>query len=57
MQIKYEYEIRTKDSNSYLERAFVRDDARTIKNQWKDAGFDVKIVQRKYVLTEQKEIR
>ena len=57
MQIKYEYEIRTKDSNSYLERAFVRDDARTIKNQWKDAGFNVKIVQRKYVLTEQKEIR
>lgn len=57
MKTKYEYEIRTKDADKYLERAFVRDDARFIKNQWKDAGFDVKIVQRKYVLTEVKEVR
>lgn len=57
MKTKYEYEIRTKDADKYLERAFVRDDARFIKNQWKDAGFDVKIVQRKYVLTEIKEVR
>ena len=57
MKTKYEYEIRTKDADKYLEKAFVREDARTIKNQWKDAGFDVKIVQRKYVLQEQKEIR
>lgn len=57
MNAKYEYEIRTKDADKYLERAFVRDDARFIKNQWKDAGFNVKIVQRKYVLTEVKEVR
>lgn len=57
MKTRYEYEIRTKDSNSYLERAFVREDARVIKNQWKDAGFNVKIVQRVYKLTEEKEIR
>lgn len=57
MKTKYEYEIRTKDADKYLERAFVRDDARFIKNQWKDTGFDVKIVQRKYVLTEVKEVR
>lgn len=57
MKTRYEYEIRTKDADKYLERAFVRDDARFIKNQWKDAGFDVKIVQRKYVLTETKEVR
>ena len=57
MKTKYEYEIRTKDADKYLERAFVRDDARFIKNQWKDAGLDVKIVQRKYVLTEIKEVR
>ena len=57
MKNKYEYEIRTKDADKYLEKAFVREDARTIKNEWKDAGFAVKIVQRKYVLQEQKEIR
>lgn len=57
MKTRYEYEIRTKDADKYLERAFVRDDARLIKNQWKDAGFDVKIVQRKYVLAETKEVR
>lgn len=57
MKTRYEYEIRTKDADKYLERAFVRDDARFIKNQWKDAGFDVKIIQRVYKLTEEKVIR
>lgn len=57
MKTRYEYEIRTKGADKYLERAFVLNDARFIKNQWKDAGFDVKIVQRKYVLTETKEVR
>lgn len=57
MKTRYEYEIRTKDADKYLERAFVREDARNIKNEWKDAGFDVKIVQRKYSLESVKEVR
>ena len=53
----YEYEIRNKATNKCLDRAFVRDDARMIKNEWKCAGFDVKIVQRVYELKDSKEIR
>ena len=57
MKVKYGYEIRTKGTDKYLEKAYVREDARTIKNEWKDSGFDVKIIQCKYILQQQREVR
>ena len=54
---KYEYVVVVKKSGEILDKTHVREDARLCKNDWKEQGFDVKIVQRKYVLVEQREIR
>lgn len=57
MKTRYEYVVVSKKSGEILDKVYVRDDARYCKNVWKENGFDVKIVQRKYVLAEQREIR
>ena len=57
MKTRYEYVVVSKKSGEILDKAYVREDARLCKNDWKENGFDVKILQRKYVLQEQREIR
>ena len=53
----YDYAIVNKKDNKILDKAFVREDARYLKNEWKENGFDVKILQRVYKLAEEREIR
>ena len=53
----YDYVLVNKKDNKILERAFIREDARQYKNLLKEAGYDCKIVQRKYILQEQREVR
>lgn len=55
--VRYEYEIVCKETGKVLEKAFVREDARYLKQDWKFNGSDVKIVQRKFQYTESKEVR
>ena len=52
---KYEYDVVSSDGVVYL--AATRQEARDAKNLEKEFGYSAKIVQRKYVLQEQREIR
>lgn len=53
----YNYVIVDKKDNKILERAFIREDARGLKNILKEIGYDCKIVQHTYELKTAKEIR
>lgn len=53
----YEYAIVNKKDNKILDKAFTRLVARGYKNEWKAVGVDAKIVQRKFEMVEQKEVR
>lgn len=57
MKTRYEYVVVSKKSGEVLDKTYVREDARLCKNDWKEHGFDVKILQRVYKLDSVKEIR
>lgn len=54
--VKYEYEVVIGDNLFKVERSN-RQEARETMKQWKESGFDVKIVQRKYSLQSEQQVR
>lgn len=55
MKTKYEYDVVI--NNQVIYYADNRQEARDVKNIEKSEGFDAKIIQRKYVLAEEKVVR
>lgn len=55
MKTKYEYDVVI--NNQVIYYADNRQDARDIKNIEKAQGYNAKIIQRKYVMQSQKEVR
>jgi hypothetical protein len=54
--VKYEYEVVIGDNLFNLERNN-RQEARETMKQWKESGFDAKIIQRKYSLQSEQQVR
>lgn len=54
--VKYEYEVVIGDNLFNLERNN-RQEARETMKQWKESGFDAKIIQRKYALQSEQQVR
>lgn len=54
--IKYEYEVVIGDNLFNLERSN-RQEARETMKQWKESGFDAKIIQRQYQLVKEAQVR
>ena len=54
--VKYEYEVVIGDNLFNLERSN-RQEARETMKQWKESGFDAKIIQRKYSLQSEQQVR
>jgi hypothetical protein len=57
MKTKYEYDVVVNDGGVFDLTCNTRAEARQIKNSWIKSEYKAKIVQRKYVLQEQREIR
>lgn len=57
MKTKYEYDIVEKATGRLISYANSRSEARIEKDICNQCGSDVKIIQRKYVLTEEKVVR
>lgn len=54
--VKYEYEVVIGDNLFNFERNN-RQEARETMKQWKESGFDAKIIQRKYSLQSEQQVR
>lgn len=54
--IRYEYEVVIGD-NSYNFPRDNREEARKTMREWKESGFDAKIIQRKYTLDQVRQVR
>lgn len=54
--VKYEYEVVIGDNLFNLERSN-RQEARETMKQWKESGFDAKIIQRQYQLVKEGQVR
>lgn len=54
--VKYEYEVVIGDNLFNLERSN-RQEARETMKQWKESGFDAKIIQRQYQLVKEAQVR
>lgn len=54
--VKYEYEVVIGDNLFNFERSN-RQEARETMKQWKESGFDAKIIQRKYSLQSEQQVR
>lgn len=57
MKTVYLYDIVNKKSNAVVATAPTRQEARDVKNYYKGFGNSISIVQKKYVLAEQKVVR
>ena len=56
-KVHYEYEINNINSYGDKIKLATREEAREAKRELKSFGVDAKIVQRKYILQEQREVR
>lgn len=54
--VKYEYEVVIGDSLFNLDRNN-RQEARETMKQWKESGFEAKIIQRQYQLVKESQVR
>lgn len=57
MKSVYVYRVINRKNSDIMGTAYVRDDARYLKQQCKDVGIDAEIIQRKYVLAEERVVR